>query len=54
MTQSLAIIGTGRIAHAHAAAARALDGVRIVAAVDVDPEAAQAFAEQWDCPWWGT
>jgi 2-hydroxy-4-carboxymuconate semialdehyde hemiacetal dehydrogenase len=54
VTRSLAIIGTGRIAHEHAAAARALDDVKIVAAIDFDPAVAQAFAEQWDCPWWGT
>jgi len=54
VTLSLAIIGTGRIAQLHAAAARALENVRIVAAIDVDPAAARAFAEQWDSPWWGT
>lgn len=50
----LAVIGTGRIAHLHAAAAHALPGVRIVAAVDRDPAAAAAFARRWDCAWHGT
>ncbi len=54
MTVSLAIIGTGRIAHAHAAAARALDGVEIVAAIDIDADAARAFADEWGTPWSGT
>lgn len=54
MTLRLAILGTGRIAHDHAAAARTVDGVRLVAAIDVDPAAAQGFAETWNCEWWGT
>jgi predicted dehydrogenase len=54
VTLRLAILGTGRIAHDHAAAARSLDHVRLVAAIDVDPGAAENFAQRWDCRWWGT
>jgi 2-hydroxy-4-carboxymuconate semialdehyde hemiacetal dehydrogenase len=54
VTLQLGIIGTGRIAHAHAAAARDTGGVQLAAAIDVDPAAARAFAEQWGCSWWGT
>jgi predicted dehydrogenase len=51
---SLAIVGTGRIAHLHAAAAAALPAVRITAAIDSDRGAAEAFATQWGCDWSGT
>jgi UDP-N-acetylglucosamine 3-dehydrogenase len=54
VTLRLAILGTGRIAHDHAAAARSLDSVRLVAAIDVDASAAESFAQTWDCEWWGT
>lgn len=50
----LAIVGTGRIAHLHAAAADALPGVQIVAAADVDLPTARHFAERWGCDWHGT
>jgi len=50
----LAIVGSGRIAHQHAAAARSLGGVEVVAAVDIDPAAAATFAAQWGCPWHGS
>lgn len=49
----LAIIGTGRIAHLHAVAAKALPDVQVVAAVDADPSAAREFAERWGCNWQG-
>lgn len=42
------IIGTGGIAHAHAAAIEALgDRVRLVAVVDLDPARAEAFAAEF-------
>ena len=45
------VVGTGAIAHAHAAALRAAgDRVRLVAAVDVDEAKARGFAERWEVP----
>lgn len=41
----LVILGTGNMARAHAAHFATIEGVEIVAAVDVDGERAQAFAE---------
>ncbi|MFC0623890.1 Gfo/Idh/MocA family protein [Kribbella deserti] len=47
----VAIVGTGAIAAAHAEALRAHpDRVRVVAAVDVDRDRAEAFAKQWSIP----
>ena len=40
----MAIVGAGRIAHDYAAAIETLDGVRLAAVVDVNPEAAAALA----------
>jgi predicted dehydrogenase len=46
-----AIVGTGAIAHAHAAAVAALpERASVVAAVDVDPDRARTFAEQFGIP----
>lgn len=46
-----AIVGTGAVAHAHATAiAELADRARVVAAVDVDPGRASAFAEQFGVP----
>ncbi|MEU7740608.1 Gfo/Idh/MocA family oxidoreductase [Nonomuraea sp. NPDC049158] len=46
-----AIVGTGGIATAHAAAVRASGGrARLVATADVDLDRAKAFAETWDAP----
>lgn len=48
-TYRAAIVGTGAIATAHAAALRAGgDRIRLAAVVDVDAEQARAFAETWD------
>ncbi|MBB6348006.1 putative dehydrogenase [Nonomuraea muscovyensis] len=46
-----AIVGTGAIATAHARAVAASGGrARLVAAIDVDPDRATAFAETWQVP----
>jgi len=42
-----AIIGTGAIAHAHAAALAAASDAELVAVVDRDAELARVFAERW-------
>jgi predicted dehydrogenase len=48
-TRRAAIVGTGAIAAAHAAALRAAsDRVDLVAVVDVDTGRASAFAKEWD------
>lgn len=49
MTVRLGIVGAGRIARAHAAAAADLDGVELVAVADVDAATAEAFAREWGC-----
>lgn len=51
MTIKLAIVGCGRISHAHGIAARRLgnDQVRFVACSDVRPEAAAAWAREYGC-----
>jgi predicted dehydrogenase len=47
----VAIIGTGGIANAHAQALSGFpDQVRLVTAVDVEPDRASAFAERWQVP----
>ena len=45
-----AIVGTGAIANAHAAALAATSDAELVAVVDRDPELARAFAERWGGP----
>lgn len=45
-----AIIGTGAIANAHAAALAATPDAELVAVVDRDPALARAFAERWGDP----
>ncbi|MFI9008121.1 Gfo/Idh/MocA family protein [Actinosynnema sp. NPDC053489] len=50
-TYTCAIVGTGAIAGAHAAAIAALPGrARLVGAVDVEPGRAAAFAAKWGVP----
>jgi predicted dehydrogenase len=50
-THRTAIVGTGAIASAHAAALRAAgDRVALVGVVDVDTDRACAFAKEWDSP----
>lgn len=50
-TFDLALVGTGGIAEIHARDIAALGGrVRIVAAVDVDPDRLAAFSQRWDIP----
>ena len=46
----LAIIGTGSMAHTHAAQFRSLSGCRLVAACDVDRPRAEAFAVKFGIP----
>lgn len=46
----LAILGTGNMASSHAAHFAAIEGVELVAAVDVDRDRAQAFADSYDIP----
>jgi len=49
--QSVAIVGTGGIAGAHATAVTALaDRAELVAAVDLDPARAKEFAAEWNIP----
>ncbi len=45
----LGIVGCGDHSHAHAAAARAIEGVDIVAACDIDRDRAQAWVTQHGC-----
>lgn len=47
---SVALIGTGGIAHAHARACREVDGVELVAAVDVSRDALERFGDAWNLP----
>jgi UDP-N-acetyl-2-amino-2-deoxyglucuronate dehydrogenase len=49
MTRGFGIVGTGVIAATHAEAAAALPGARLVAATDVVPGAAAAFAAEHGC-----
>ena len=42
-----AIVGTGGIAGAHARAVDALDGIELVAAVDIDPDRLATFTATW-------
>jgi myo-inositol 2-dehydrogenase / D-chiro-inositol 1-dehydrogenase len=46
---SVGIVGAGKIARVHAANAAALEGLRVVAVADVDPDAAGALADALDC-----
>ncbi|WKK72347.1 Gfo/Idh/MocA family oxidoreductase [Rathayibacter oskolensis] len=48
------IIGTGGVAHLHAAALTGRDDTRIVAAIDTDAERARLFAAQYGIPASGT
>ena len=48
------IIGTGGVAHLHAAALTGRDDTRIVAAIDTDAERARRFAAQYGIPASGT
>ncbi len=50
MTIRLLVLGTGGMANSHAAAFSAIDGVEMVACVDVDPARAAAFAERHAIP----
>ncbi|MCE6996115.1 Gfo/Idh/MocA family oxidoreductase [Saccharothrix sp. S26] len=54
-TRTCAIVGTGAIAGAHAEAITALPGrARLVGAVDVQPDRAEAFAATWGVPTYPT
>ncbi|SEE87725.1 Predicted dehydrogenase [Arthrobacter alpinus] len=44
---SVAIVGTGGIANAHAEALSAQPGLAITAAIDIDPDRAKEFAQKW-------
>lgn len=46
----LAIVGTGGMAHAHAARFSKLPGVRLIACADVQRDRAGAFAAKWGIP----
>jgi predicted dehydrogenase len=48
----IGIVGTGGMAHAHAEAFRRIPGCRLVAACDVIPDRARAFATKFDIPAW--
>ena len=47
---NIALIGTGIIAHTHAEKYRAIKGVNIVAACDIDEAKLNAFCDKWDIP----
>jgi len=47
------IIGTGGVAHLHAAALRERDDALLVAAIDRDPDRARDFADRYGIPTWG-
>ncbi|MFV0334163.1 MAG: Gfo/Idh/MocA family protein [Tropicimonas sp.] len=51
MTVRLAIVGCGRISHAHGIAAQRIgpDKLRLVACADIDPDKARDFAETYGC-----
>lgn len=48
----VAVVGTGAIAEAHLACLAALDGVEVVAVVDLSPARAEATAERFGVPRW--
>jgi predicted dehydrogenase len=48
----LGIVGCGEHSHVHAAAARAVPGVEIVACCDIDAAKAEAWAQQHGCHGW--
>lgn len=48
-----AIIGTGFIGNAHAAAYKNMDNVQLVAIVDVDEKKGKKAAEEFDCKYYG-
>jgi len=48
-TLGVGIIGTGRVSGAHARAAQAVAGARLVAASEVDEARGQEFAARWGC-----
>ncbi len=50
MTIRLLVLGTGGMANSHAAAFSAIDGVEMVACVDVDATRAATFAERHSIP----
>jgi predicted dehydrogenase len=47
---NIALIGTGLIAHEHAANYRDIDGVKILAACDINEKKLNAFCDKWDIP----
>lgn len=47
---NVAIVGTGGIANAHAAAISGQPGLALVAAIDINPGQASQFAEKWGIP----
>jgi predicted dehydrogenase len=49
-TVRVAIIGTGSMAHTHAASFRGIKGCRVVAACDIDQSRAEAFAAKYGIP----
>jgi predicted dehydrogenase len=51
-TTRIGIIGTGGIAHAHAAAYQRVPGVELVAVADILPERAESFAQKYDITRW--
>jgi len=44
------IVGTGGMAHDHAKAYAAMDGVKIVAGIDTNPDNLEAFQKTFDIP----
>jgi len=48
----IGIVGTGGMAHAHARAFQRIRGCKLVAACDVIPARARAFAKEFDIPAW--
>jgi len=47
---NVALIGTGIIAHEHAERYGAIEGVRIIAACDLDEKKLNKFCDKWDIP----
>jgi phthalate 4,5-cis-dihydrodiol dehydrogenase len=49
MEYGVGIVGLGRISRGHAQAIRQAEGVRLVAACDIDPERVARFTAEWGC-----
>jgi len=47
---NIALIGTGIIAHEHAARYRDIEGVKVIAACDINEAKLNAFCDKWDIP----